>query len=287
MRTNENIDCKWQTLDNSHACSIFGCQEITIGPNFEVVSTDGTETDADDVPDVVDVCRQKALQLVAHAVDSEAASRAMEDMVGCVETSVVRKMQAINDEIAYHSQMRKSMAANLENYTCLDNSADASPDVDTRVWSHHDGVDRTVHVKFERPTSRIHVVENFISPDECKAMEEAAVPTLHQATVADGKGGSKFSEHRKAMQAGIKVQWHKEAEGDLIAQLSRRVYDYVNHVLGLDIKENGQEDLMSIQYFGRGFNDTEPDRYTPHCDGSCTGLPHLTGNRMATMVLYW
>ena len=65
-----------------------------------------------------------------------------------------------------------------------------------------------------------------------------------------------------------------------------KVYDYVNHVLGLDIKEHGQENLMSIQYFGRGLNDTKPDRYTPHCDGKCDGLPHQHATRMATMVMY-
>merc|ERR1712146_495697 len=108
-------------------------------------------------------------------------------------------------------------------------------------------------------------------------MELAAKPKLHKATVADGKGGSHFSENRKAMQAGIKVHWDKEKSGDPIARLSRRVYDYVDHVLGLGIDEHGQEDLMSIQYFGRGVNDTAPDRYTPHCDGDCTGLPHKTG----------
>ena len=43
---------------------------------------------------------------------------------------------------------------------------------------------------------------------------------------------------------------------------------------------------MSIQYFGRGLNDTSPDRYTPHCDGDCDGLPHKPGTRMATMVMY-
>jgi hypothetical protein len=55
----------------------------------------------------------------------------------------------------------------------------------------------------------------------------------------------------------------------------------------LNIGEAGQEDLMSIQYFGRGENDTTPDRYTPHCDGDCDGLKFKPGNRMATMVMYW
>lgn len=88
------------------------------------------------------------------------------------------------------------------------------------------------------------------------------------------------------MQAGIRVHWDKEKDGDPIARLSRRVYDYTNYVLGLDIQEHGQEDLMSIQYFGRGANDTAPDRYTAHCDGDCDGLPHKAGTRMATIVMY-
>lgn len=43
---------------------------------------------------------------------------------------------------------------------------------------------------------------------------------------------------------------------------------------------------MSIQYVGRGRTDEEPDRYTPHCDGECTGQPHKLGTRMATVVIY-
>jgi hypothetical protein len=98
--------------------------------------------------------------------------------------------------------------------------------------------------------------------------------------------GSVLSDSRKAKQAGIKVQWDKESEGDLIARLSRRVYNYVNHVLPFEIQHNGQEDLMSIQYFGRGQEDDKPDRYMPHCDGDCNGLDFKPGNRMATMVMY-
>ena len=67
------------------------------------------------------------------------------------------------------------------------------------------------------------------------------------------------------------------------------VYEYTNHVLGLDIEEHGQEDLMMIQYFGNndGGGEEPPDRYMPHCDGPCDGKPHKLGSRMATMVMYW
>ena len=138
----------------------------------------------------------------------------------------------------------------------------------------------------ERSSFKIHTIDNFVTPEECLAVEEVAAPILEDAEVADGSGGGEISESRKAKQAGIKVHWDKEADGDLISRLSRRVFDYVNHVLPFDIKENGQEDLMSIQYFGRGPEDEAPDQYMPHCDEDCTGWAFKTGTRMATMVMY-
>lgn len=217
--------------------------------------------------------------MVAEASGSaDAALEAMERMASCVESKIARSLERANEEIAFQASVRKGVASQLENYTCVDDSLESSDDLETRVWEQNDGIKRTVHVKHERPASKIHVIEDFITEEECQAMAQAAAPKLHKATVADGSGGSRLSENRKAMQAGIKVDWDKEGKDEgmesYIAGLSRRVYDYTNHVLGLNIKEHGQEDLMSIQYFGRGLNDTEPDRYSK-CPSrvSLKGLP--------------
>jgi hypothetical protein len=176
----------------------------------------------------------------------DAAQALLDDLVKCVEGGVAGTLERLNEEIAFQSSVRTGIAEKLENYTCLDSTLNTTDDIYTTTW-HYKGTKHVVHVKHERPASRIHVVEGFIGEEECAAMEKAAEKSLHRATVADGKGGSRLSEHRKAMQAGIVVPWDKEAAGDPIARLSRRVYDYTNHVLGLDIKEHGQEDLMSIQ----------------------------------------
>lgn len=235
-------------------------------------------------------CRVRAEKMIeAAGGDKTKTLQGMDELVKCVEGGVSQRLVKINEEIAYQSHIRMHIASSLENYTCADDSLNSTEDLTTEKWVQKgvpNSVSRTVHIKHDRPASRIHVIDNFINPDECKAMEDAAAKSLHRATVADGKGGSRLSENRKAMQAGIKVPWKEEKNGNPIARLSRRVYDYVNHVLDLSIEEHGQEDLMSIQYFGRGKDDKEPDRYTPHCDGECTGLPHKTGTRMATMVIY-
>jgi len=213
-----------------------------------------------------------------------------DDLHDCMTVGLAPRIKASYDEIEFERTLRMEASFIAENFTCVNTDLESSPDVITEEWtSEKDGVMRVVHKKLERPASRIHVVEHFASPEECKAMEEAAQQDLHVASTADGKGGSRVSAARKAMQAGIQPKFTPEGEpldGSLISILSKRVYEYTNHVLDMDLSHHGQEPLMSIQYFGRGRHDIEPDRYTPHCDGRCNGEDHLVGGRMATMVIY-
>lgn len=239
--------------------------------------------------DVLAKCKKQAADMLKDVEgNSEEEGYILEDMELCIKEGLAPKFIQNQDEVDFQQSVRETLSHRMENFTCLDADMDSSPDVEEKLWtSEKDHVARTVHIKLERPASRIHVIEHFIDGEECAAIEEAAASKLTHASVADGKGGSHVSPHRKAQQASLRPKWHLEAEGDLIARVSRRVYDYANFVLDLDLEEHGQEPLMSIQYFGRGFNDTEPDRYTPHCDGRCDGTPHWYGSRMATMVLYW
>ena len=218
--------------------------------------------------------------------DGVSATDAIKELKQCVESGVATEMEKANEEIAFQSQIRRKMGELFENYTCADHVLASTEPLRETQWIAGDKIVREVHVMLDRPASRVHVIKNFISEEECQAMEDEAKPILHKATVADGKGGSELSPNRKALQAGITIPWKLESEGNFLATLSRRVYDYTNHVLKMDIDEHGQEDLMSIQYEGRGEGDETPDRYTPHCDGDCTGLGFKTGGRMATIVVY-
>lgn len=213
-----------------------------------------------------------------------------QELHDCITVGLAPRIKASEDEIVFERNLRVQASDIAENFTCVNTDLESSPDVETEDWSSpKDGVTRTIHKKLHRPASKIHVVSNFASPEECQAIGDEAQGKLHQASTADGKGGAKVSAARKAMQAGItpKFDAHGEpTDGNLIATLSQRVYEYTNHVLDLNITHHGQEPLMSIQYFGRGRHDIEPDRYTPHCDGSCQGEKLSDGGRMATMVIY-
>jgi len=226
-------------------------------------------------------CREKALQQIS----STDAAAIVDSLVECIESSVEALLIDANDEIAFQADIRSKLADHFENYTCYDENLNTTEPIESATWNDKGSI-KTVDILHMHPSSQIHLVHDFVSQEECAAVEAAAKPRLHRATVADGKGGSEYSPNRKALQAGISIPWRLEAEGNLLARLSRRVYDYTNHVLDLNIKEDGQEDLMSIQYFGTNSVDGPPDRYMPHCDGDCDGLAFKPGNRMATMVRY-
>ena len=190
----------------------------------------------------------------------------MKEMKNCVEQRTADAIQKLREEEMFQSSLRESVSAKVENYTCADKNLETTKAKEIRQWTSKN-VTHRVHILHDRKDSKIHMLENFITPEECRAIEAAAAPLLHRGTVADGKGGSKLSEHRKAMQAGVKVPWEEEEEGNLIARYVRRLYEYTNHATGFGLEVEGQEDLMSIQYFGRGEEDKAPDRYMPHCDG--------------------
>jgi len=256
--------------------------------NMEAAYQDSATKARDVTNAALERCRQVAKANLATGQDSK---HVMSELVSCLDDTTTALLQQQNEEIAFQSKIRRDIAAQLENYTCSDPTRETTAPQEIRIWTHEDfpgsNITRKIGILHNRPDSQIHALENFISKEECDAIAEAASKNLHRGTVADGTGGSRLSDHRKAWQAAIKVHWEKENAGDLIARVVRRIYDYTNDALQYNLTVEGQEDLMSIQYFGHGRDSTEsPDQYRPHCDGECDGLPHKTGGRVATMVMY-
>jgi hypothetical protein len=260
-------------------------QTVFINKDWEFKHQDNKSIARETAGELMVECEEKVLTSVKEK--SLSATEAVLEMKKCVEDNVAYQMEMVNEEISVQAGIRKGLALAWENYTCADFDLKTTTPMREDVWYNEDeDIERDVQIMLDRPASEIHLIKDFISSEECQAMEDAARPKLHTATVADGKGGSEISPNRKAMQANIRIPWHREEEGHPLTTLSRRVYDYVNYVLDLDIEEDGQEDLMSIQYFGRGEDDSTPDQYIPHCDGDCNGMEFRPGNRMATVVVY-
>ena len=209
---------------------------------------------------IVSLCEEKAMKMK----DLQPADKVLSELTQCLTQNTAQVIEQKSEELAQERRLRLDVSHVAENYTCTDPLRQTSDPIEERKWA-NEGVERTVHVLHDRPGSQIHVIQNFITEEECQAITAAAAKTLHRGTVADGKGGSRLSENRKAWQAGIPHNW--DVEGDLVRQYSRRIFAYTNDAVGYNLTYDGQEDLMSIQYFGNGTNDTTPDRYMPHCDG--------------------
>jgi len=202
------------------------------------------------------------------------------EYTSCIEANLTHELYTMEKQLISHYEFIESMSDPLEEYTCSNEHLTTSRSIRNETWTHNHDKQYQIGILHDRPRSKIHILTDFISEEECHAIEKEANPSLQIAEVADGKGGSEVSKERKAMQGSI--PW----SNPVIAPLSQRVFDYVNHVSGLDIRQNGQEEILSIQYTGRGNETTEPDRYMPHCDGDCDGMPFRLGERFATMIMY-
>jgi hypothetical protein len=143
----------------------FATVVILVKADAEIVSTSRREevyvpSSMTTPSQVIAECQEKAKQRVAAAPGNSAeADSALDKLMACVETGMSQPILAANDEVLFHSSIREDIALHMENFTCVDENLDTTPDVDTRGWtSDKDGKTRTIHVKLDRPASRIHVI---------------------------------------------------------------------------------------------------------------------------------
>lgn len=256
---------------------------IRVLPQFVIEVEDSTSIAEEVSSSILSKCEDRVRQHIEAGLVE--AGDVIDSFASCTHPLISHEIEMKNKEIHKQRELRMDLGEQWEDYTCKDFDLPTTTPKSFHSWKYN-GQEHEVGVLLDRDEAKIHYVKNFITPQECAAIEAAAAPSLHQATVADGSGGSHLQKSRKAMQAGVRVPWNREAHGDLIASISRKLYTYINEATGYNIQPEGQEDLMSIQYFGRGLDDPEPDRYLPHCDGQCDGLKFQEAGRVATMVMY-
>jgi hypothetical protein len=146
-----------------------------------------------DADEIVFRCRLSADTALARGAPID---KVMQDMLDCMEERTTEAIIVKSEELHFQSDLRKKLSSIAENYTCTDPTRETTEPIRTEVWTHN-GVTRQVGILHDRPSSQIHILHNFISREECDAVERAAKPLLHRGTVADGKGGSRMSDHRK------------------------------------------------------------------------------------------
>lgn len=153
-------------------------------------------------PELLGMCRFEAKRKLIKARNGGHSKAAMNGIVDqfyeCFRRVLAPILREKKNEMKFEERVLKTVSTQLENFTCTGDLEESSPDVDTRDWiDEKDNIQRRVHVKLDRPATQIHVVEDFASVEECKAMEEDVANRLGVATTEDGKGGARISNNRK------------------------------------------------------------------------------------------
>jgi len=105
--------------------------------------------------------------------------KVISDLYDCLEQETALAIEKLSEELGFQSEMRLKLSYLMENHTCADPEMVTTTPKQVKNWTHN-GVTRQVGILHDRPSSQIHVLHNFISREECEAVEAAAKPTLHR-----------------------------------------------------------------------------------------------------------
>lgn len=266
----------------------------------------------DDATKAIQACHTKAKESIAAQGDhvtSDFLSDIYQELMDCVESGVTAKMQQVQEEVAFQSNLRKSMGTIIESYTCSDDKLKTPEPISSQQWRYFppssDKSPFQVDVYLDAETAHLHYIKDFISTEECDAIFAATHDRFQStaaATTVDSKAIDNTSTKpqqpsstttsnvaRVAEEDSTSLQLQglqasvariDSSSSDIISTLHRRVVEYAKDVTSLpSLAEEKEDDFMAIR-FGQG------DLWQSHCDGKCNGLPHSSGDRVATMIMY-
>ena len=193
----------------------------------------------------------------------------LEQMTACIQNSVNETLEEKKEEIDFQAQVRSKLGERLTGYACSDVNATTSESLENTTWT-FENKRYPVKVLFDRPASKIQLIENFVSDNECKAAaKEIKTKKVNDNGLLAKKGGVAFPKD--------------EAENKELFKMAARIYAFVEQQLDADLEVTDREDLFMIHYQG---NKKKPTQYEPHCDGKCDGSDVEQGDRIATVIMY-
>ncbi|KAL3927851.1 MAG: hypothetical protein SGBAC_012905 [Bacillariaceae sp.] len=103
-------------------------QTFTITKEFVINFVDDKVKAEEQASQIVQECKTRATtKLVGAAGNAAKTQEAMDDLVECVEGGVASSLAKANEELSFQASIRKGMAEQMENYTCVDLGKDTSP----------------------------------------------------------------------------------------------------------------------------------------------------------------
>lgn len=262
----------------------------------------------DDATKAIQTCHTRAKKLIAaqgDQVTSDFLSEVYQELMVCVESGVAAKMQQVQEEVTFQSNLRKSMGTIIEAYTCADDKLKTTEPISSQEWRFYPPSSGKspfkVDLYLDMETSVIHYIKDFISTEECEAISTATQDRF-QSTATSGDAKDVVEQKSKSQQPSSSLSADTMESGtqdsssvqglqasiaridstssEIISNLHNRAVEYAKDATSLStLAEQQDEDFMAIR-FGPG------DHWRVHCDGKCNGLPHVSGDRIATMIMF-
>ena len=232
--------------------------------------TDNESNARDQAAKLLEGCRANHLTAGTTATMDD-----MERLLTCIDHSINASLTTQEEEISFQESVRLKLGSQLVHYACEDPKVKQSTEIENRTWFYVPKK-QTLQVKvmMDRPSVQVHLILDFISEEECAAMETAT--TLERTNGTNGLWASK---------GGIDIPWN--TPDSTVLSLASKFYTYAKDQIKV-IALNGEnaEQMFILKYSGKGANASSHDRYDPHCDGVCNGAYHKMGDRIATIMAY-
>ena len=146
------------------------------------------------VPLVWKQCHQESLLEFA-GQDQLDSQRFVLSIRDCIDEIVWKKQFQLYIHSLFLRRQREALGPRLEELACKEVNLPTSDPVDVHSWNHNNE-ERKVSVLLDRPTAKIHVIDNFASKDECEFIERTRMGQYQHALVADeARGGAKRHGH--------------------------------------------------------------------------------------------
>lgn len=181
---------------------------VKIGEGMGVVHEDDETIARDKAAELLTICTKGSVdetQIMGESANTITnPNQFIDDLATCVQKSVSGELLKAAEEINFQTNIREHLGKSWESYICDDNTLDTTEETEEKYFKKK----YPVKVLLDHPASRIHLIENFITDEECRVFEDEAKELLPVATESDFNGKIlQNSDNSKVMQAAITVPW--------------------------------------------------------------------------------
>jgi hypothetical protein len=224
-------------------CHLLIVTGFTITPDFFVEIEDHTTRALKKAKEALSTCE---------ADQSLSSKEQLHQMTVCLELQINATLAKTQEEIDFQAGTRRDMGELLVHYACQDEHLNTTITVHNRTWSYNDRsvadkknkrrlTRHPMKVLFDSGHSSIQLVEDFVTEDECAAMQYASVPSGNKLLVPLGKNAGSVTDTNSPEIKSVlaKIQ-------NLITSAVEIPVDYSDKVLEVHL-ESGQAEADIVK----------------------------------------